>query len=522
MHVSLASAANELDRDTQVVVVHPPEELAQRPRLFGALQEVFGVRFESASERAGSDGNARLLFTDDAAEVESAGSPTLSFPRAVRAESAQRSVVEFSQSTVIDEALRGASLSQAVLEGDGGGRTSLAGEALALQDGRVVWLKADSIERLESSLAELAGDESLRDRIGGASSLPLIALVDFLRRSSPRPWVQPNVGAAFLFDDPNLHARSYGFVNYPSIAEEAARVGYHAAFAMIPLDTWFARRSVVDLFRAERRSLSLLIHGNNHVRRELGRAVGLEEHRASLAQALRRVEAFEERYSLRIDRVVAPPHGVCSADAAAAMVALGFEGLCISRPYPWLDRIPGDRPTAGWRPADCEAGGICVIPRLPLAGFSEEERVVRSFLRQPLILYGHHGDVRQETVLADVALRVNQLPSVTWSSIGQIARSLYATRLAGSRLDVRLFSKRVELRVPEGVDQVVLSTAYPLEASDSVTSDVNADRVLTVSIERRDAVDPKTIERPQRSIWPILRRGLSETRDRLQPVLSRD
>lgn len=518
IHVTVAESG---EVEAHVVAVHPPAEFARRRRLFAALEVVTDFRFEPADGVSGRNVGAAILFEERTSGMAIASVPTLILPRSVGAPVPPSSIVEFSASPVIDAALRGTSLSHAPIQGHAGG-DHRADDVFAAIGRSPAWIRDDASERVHAELAELEPDETLRQRLGGPSFLALVALVDFLRRTHPNPWIMPDVRASFLFDDPNLHAESYGFINFAAVAEDAARWGYHAAFATIPLDAWYARRAVAGLFQANPRSLSLLMHGNNHVRRELARPVSERDHRASMAQALRRIGRFEDRYGLTVDRVMAPPHGACSLEAASAMVELGFEGLCVSRPYPWLDRVPSDQPIAGWRPADSVTGGLSVIPRLPIAELSPQEQVLRSFLRQPLILYGHHEDVGQGLgVLSHAAGVVSQAPGVSWMSIGQITRSLYATRRYETRLDVRLFTRHVEVVVPEGVAEIVVSTAYPLGPLDRVAVQPVCDGRVTVRVERRDAVDPGSISSPLPAVWPILRRGLSETRDRLQPIARR-
>ena len=87
--------------------------------------------------------------------------------------------------------------------------------------------------------------------------------------------------------------------DFRALAADAEAVGYHAAFATIPLDGWYASRRAVELFNANKETLSLLIHGNDHVRRELGRPLGPAARIALLGQGIRRIERFERRYGIR-------------------------------------------------------------------------------------------------------------------------------------------------------------------------------------------------------------------------------
>src|SRR6266480_3662974 len=96
-----------------------------------------------------------------------------------------------------------------------------------------------------------------------------------------------------MFDDPNLHWRSYGYIHYPELVDHARRHNYHACFATVPMDSWYAHPKTASLFRENRTRVSLLIHGNDHTYYELAVARSDESRQALAAQALRRIERLE-------------------------------------------------------------------------------------------------------------------------------------------------------------------------------------------------------------------------------------
>src|SRR5208283_5127567 len=102
--------------------------------------------------------------------------------------------------------------------------------------------------------------------------LEMLPLLQWLREicagASP---VGPPLRACFIFDDPNLHWPRYGFVDYRQLAAQAEKENYHVSFATIPVDAWFTHSGTAGIFREHRSRLSLLIHGNNHTKRELAR-----------------------------------------------------------------------------------------------------------------------------------------------------------------------------------------------------------------------------------------------------------
>jgi hypothetical protein len=93
------------------------------------------------------------------------------------------------------------------------------------------------------SIAALAPDdldrsETIYDRFNRLRWLQLLPLLHFLKRIRRRDeWQPPPMRACLMFDDPNLHWNTYGYVDLPLLARHARRFGYHVSLAMVPLDT---------------------------------------------------------------------------------------------------------------------------------------------------------------------------------------------------------------------------------------------------------------------------------------------
>jgi hypothetical protein len=288
---------------------------------------------------------------------------------------------------------------------------------------------------------------------------------------------------------------------------------------------------MVRLFRERPDRVSLVVHGNDHSHRELAQPATAEERRAKLAQALRRIEAFERRFGVPVSRVMVAPHGVCSEEMARDLVPAGFEALCISRPYPWLavpphpwlKRPAGASALTGWEPASMVANRLPVLLRRPF-GESVEELALRAFLDQPLILYGHHGDMEDGLErLAEVAAAVHGIGEVDWMSPGDIAMSNLTTRREGDVLRTRMFSRHARIPIPAGVRQLLVE-APGLDAGSSwstvmgVPEDVESMELWLRCPSADDAAD---LALPAPQPWPVARRVMSEGRDRLVPVYRR-
>ena len=241
-----------------------------------------------------------------------------------------------------------------------------------------------------------------------------------------------------MIDDPNLHWPSYGHVRYAELLSHAREHGYHLAIAMAPLDGWLAHPRAVRVFREGARHLSICVHGNDHDGPELGRAESWEDNVALAAQALRRSAAFQRRTGLTVERVMVPPHESISESAARALGACGFQAICTTRPYPWIATCPtvswlkGPAEVgalSGWGPAEVVAGGLPMLLRTDFR-YAREEHVLRAFLGQPMILYGHHDLLAEGLgVLEQATAELNSLGDVRWCSLGAIAQAAMQSRV---------------------------------------------------------------------------------------------
>ena len=390
-------------------------------------------------------------------------------------------------------------------------------------------------------LEELAADEALRSRLRGGRFMGLVPLLGFVREvSGELAWSEQPLRASFVIDDPNLHWPSYGFLGYTDLIGHASEHGYHLGVAMVPLDGWLVDRRAAALVRTHGELLSVLVHGNDHLARELARLCDDRDAEQAIAQALRRVAGFERRSGVAVRRVMVPPHGACSEAALRAMFRLGFEAACISRPYPWRDELPPPSTSSGWYPAEQVAGGLPVLPRYHIAQ-PREELVFRALLGQPLILYGHHGDLADGLdVLADAARDVNSLGSVRWGPLDWIARHSYATRPQDGALGVLMYSRSALVDVPAGVAALRVHTnavhggpawrdvdcagrRTPMhEGARGWSSDVlevSAGAEIALSLPPEHPLQACALAARSSGPWPLTRRVLVEGRDRLRPLL---
>lgn len=510
------------------------------PRLLAALSTAYEVDFELAAEPAA--GAAGLVVLDGGEAAERWSGPALVYGPA-SASGARAGTVDLADCEDLDAPFRGACLAEEGLPATDGLPVGSEDRALAVADGTVFWTATGTgsavRQRVLTPFPDLPPDRLLRDIFRPGRFLALLPLVQFLARlRRAQGWRGPELRAAILIDDPNLHATRYGRIDFPSLVRHAASHDYHVAFATVPLDGWYAAGAAVRLFREHADRLSLLIHGNDHVRLELEPPRPEADYREVVAQALRRIDRFAVKTGLPVARVMAAPHGRCAETAAVALHRTGYEALCISRPYPWLPEPPRDRILAGWFPAEHVVGGLPVLPRYKIADDPADLRF-RAWLGQPLVVYGHHGDAAGGYVrFAEVADRINGYGPVRWMPLQDIAGSNVEVRAAGKTLEVRAFSVSFAVDAPDGTTRLSISTppvAGTPEPHRLVVDGVPAGRLeiapdgglvseamtvrggarIGVKIVPESAVDYRTVVAPRRGPWPRLRRLLTEARDRV-------
>lgn len=389
-------------------------------------------------------------------------------------------------------------------------------------------------------LPEVEEDEAVFSRFNGARFVSLLPLLLFVRAvAEEEEWTHPPLLASFMFDDPNLHRPTYGFIRFEDMLRNATTHNYHVAIATIPLDSWFVHAPTAALFRENGDRLSLLVHGNDHVANELARPRSAEFRSAMLRQALGRIARMEQRKGLTVARVMVPPHGACSEESLAQMAQLEFEAACISRgSLRYHNRGVRWGATIGLRPCDI-VEGLPVLPRFAISGECMSDVLIAAILRQPIVAMAHHqalaGGYR---VFEEVAARVNALGTVTWTDMSGMTRALYAWMRDGERLIVRMFTKRASVRLPSDVEEVSVERRWLVEATDerlwwrgddegwqcngtSQVIEVRGGGNLDIASRPAGGITCVNGARSGRRAIPMARRVLTEARDRTLPSIHR-
>jgi hypothetical protein len=380
--------------------------------------------------------------------------------------------------------------------------------------------------------------DNLRTVLNGDRFFEIFPLLHFIREICASAMYEgPSLRACFMIDDPNLHWPRYGFAHYAEIASNAVRENYHVSFATIPLDAWFTHKATVEIFRNHLNHLSLLIHGNDHTYKELAQTVTAAECASLLRQAIHRIEHLERASGLKVSRVMAPPHGASSEAILEEMPKHGFESATIShgslraynRDKPWTRSL-------GYLPSEL-IHGCPVLPRWGLAGNTENTILLAAFLKQPIILMGHHQDLRNGLdFLAQHARFINALGAVVWSNMTDLSRANYQWRVECDTLRLRPLGLSVMLQLSKETRYLVIENPLNSEFKAWQISGLRREIIrvcpgepifvpeeFDATVPIKIQVDAKTGSEDFRNghglrAWPVCRRFLAEGRDRLRIV----
>ena len=335
---------------------------------------------------------------------------------------------------------------------------SLSGDeqALAFSERGPVWAVSDraGVKHFKSGFAlpAIAPSGRLRNVLNEERFLEMLPLLHWIREvCASTACDSPPLSACFVFDDPNLHLEALWLCRFPANRRKSStRELTTFSFATIPLDTWYTHQATAEVFRGNTGRISLAIHGNNHTRCELARRYTPSEQISLLNQAIRRIERLERDARVQVSRVMIPPHGACSEEMLAGLARCGFESACVSHDSLYAHNVTKEwTKILGYLPSEM-VESCPVLPRWALNGQSTNAILLAAFLKQHLILRGHHQDLRDGVEVLDQHARlINSLGPVIWSNLTELSRRNYHWRLDGTTCRLKPIGRRTTFEMPK-------------------------------------------------------------------------
>jgi hypothetical protein len=525
------------------VAVAPATEYELRRRLFDMLSSQLEVSFEphTPGDYKGLQGLIALSGAGEAVREASVHNVScyeviLSQPIPVEAQSA----ITFTSSAGVHRAFRGKTLADSSLINFT--PVSNSSDSLAKVRDQTIWAMEQQGNQehhcVGVDVPVFTERDFFHNHFRELRWFAMVPLLHFLRRLlGPDGWPAPEPRASFIIDDPNLHHRSYGYIDFDKLANHAAAHNYHATIATVPLDAWYFDRKVVDLFQTHKKHISLMMHGVNHVADELARSYEDQDALSLLATGLRRIADLESRSGVAVARIMAAPHGAFAEFMADLMARLGYEGACIS--IGSLLRWNAEKlwpASLGF--AVAQPLGSLAFPVFHRIGISETDIRLKTFLGHPVIVATHHQDcVSNFARLESMANTVNSIDSVRWMGIEEISRTNFVTRMQNGMIHVWPYSRRLAVTLsPEITEIEVCRSPYcggftidlrnvRRDGAEATVLNIPAryrisNNTLEIFFPPSNAVDYRQVESKRPGMWPIVRRLLTEARDRTQPILS--
>jgi len=519
---------------------YPASSRAVIGRLLRAVSTLEAVEFRPVQDPADDSVNGLLLIDMPMEKAMNAclPKPTLAYlADCPKIQDAQ--LVRFNNSERLDSVLRGQAIFDNVTTHSLPGAKE--GEVLATKTDAPVWRRhrtAASFLDIVSSGRPEFDDSRLYCFASSGASMHWIPLLHFIREvCGELAWIRPQPSACFMFDDPNLHWRNYGFIDFAKLAHDARINHYHAVMATVPIDAWYVNGRAANIFRDSADQLSLVVHGNNHTSRELWNAQSPTETERMVAQSVRRLQRLEQAVG-EIPRIMTAPHGACSVRTARELSQQGYEAACLS-PDSVRGRNPQERwpDTFGLEPAEFLAG-LPVISRYALSLDCVSEAVWAMFLGKPVVIYGHHSDLAQGlSRLRELSRTINGLGAVAWLDLRQMARRNFKQRRDGGILHVRMYGYRLAIPLPAALRTVHLQAAWDKTLMFELSLEELSRGEETINRGEQEIrcalpagsppclhifVSPKRAPKKPSTrieIWPLGRRLMTEARDRLQPFV---
>jgi hypothetical protein len=537
----------------QQILVAPEAQFEAHRPLFALLAEAFPLDFVGGALEAAPACHGIIAWPASAADfavLERRGVDTLAVAPAVAPTvPVTCGRVAFGPATLLEPCFRDCHMRESNVDGFAPLIPSERDQTLCWLDAQPCWTSRPVARGQLLTVALEPPPVTVTDtlyrhfnRLGWLRLLPFLHFAKRLTRE--QDWSAPPLRACLMFDDPNLHWGTYGFIDYATIARHAVDCHYHAAFATIPADAWFFHPRTAQFFRDHAAQLSLLMHGNSHAQLELGREPAAGDFARLLAQALRRIERFERRSGVAVARVMAPPFGAFSAEAVNPMLHLGYEAICVSRSslLNWNPSLPR-RAAFGHGIAELLGDGFPMIPRHALGAEQDDNYRLAAFLDQPIIPHGHHRDCAGGLdALARAAKTINSFGSVRWTNLSDLSRSNFQTRRDGDTVYVRMLARRVTLPpfdssvrkivavrpwINSGAGETLVCRQAGADRHSGSESHQSREIPIIASTPVELHAPPTTVlassrlAPPSRRLWPALRRAIAESRDRAAPLVPR-
>jgi hypothetical protein len=278
-------------------------------------------------------------------------------------------------------------------------------------------------------------------------AVPPVLYLKWAFRDAASRRVETN--ACLIVDDPPLKRR-YGFLDFREALDLMDRHNFTTTIAFIP---WNWRRTdprTLSLFQNHPQRLSLVVHGCDHTASEFAvRSSALLNRK--IGTSTRRMEYFQRRASIEVERVMVFPQGQFSPETGRALKLNGFVAAVNTEVAPAQRAVNETTIADLWNVAIMRYGTFPIFTRrYPNHGI--ENFAFDALLGKPCLIAAHHDAFKDHARnLVDLVARLKELRwNLVWRPLGEVVRRSFTIR----RLDdgtnvIRMFAGSLVLANPD-------------------------------------------------------------------------
>ena len=284
----------------------------------------------------------------------------------------------------------------------------------------------------------------------------------------------------------------YGYMKYSDIAKSAVRNNYSIAVGMIPIDYKKIGRKALNILKMNNSRLSVIMHGNNHLKNEMLISSTKQQKRKILEQALWRMNHFSNKTGLKFSRAMVFPHDRGSIYTIRMMRKIGFQALFMQMSYP-ID-IKHEYKTINslleMFPSDNSVEGFPIINRHSMEAHYSDHNwqhkiLFHAWLGKPIIPWTHHYFFKYglEEIEEKIDF-INRHISPEWTNILEILNGNYTIANRKERVYINIYSNILTIDVPDNVREIILTKHgrnLPIKEETLIVNGTNHDWVYKSS-----------------------------------------
>jgi len=281
----------------------------------------------------------------------------------------------------------------------------------------------------------------------------LVPMMMFIKYALDKEcWHHAKNYANLTIDDPYLSESFSETLSYYDLLDRMKEYDFHATIGFIPRNWHDSDKDIVELFRENEDSLSLVVHGNNHDGYEFykysieegdeHRARPIKEQESDIIFGLFQMKLHEIINHIPFGRIMIFPYGISPEDTLELLKKYNFIATVNAQDVP-LDSERSIEYDYNMYQAIMDYANFAVIKRRSLSENNMPLIAFDSFIDKPVLYYTHVG----ENFISKIELidKINSYgATIEWKSLDYIIKHLYLEKLNDDgSIDVKIYCNNV-------------------------------------------------------------------------------